>query len=529
MGRATLLLLLCLLKGITAFAQQTSADLPLAEVAGDSSSMVAGCVNVTTGSYTNGEVDIIIPGAQPVSFQRLYCSADWIGQGLSDGWNHNYLPGLASIGQEGGKYAIFIPESSGGKLAYKSTSTALIRKNEEGKHLGLRAPPSQLSFAANLSLHDEGMTNTSMGEIGGSTNLKNQTCEYSPRDSLAKVTLCDGGQRFFCQVNKSFMCPIYLLPERELLPNGNQIFYEYAVGKLSKIRVTDSSGERTYGSFEISPVQNGKKTITASDGQQAVYEMHSSLTRQYIRQVTRSNGPQETFHYSPYKSAAAFKDQEKVIKKELPEGGYQKISYYHEGENHVNGDRVVVKSVAKDGNHIGSVKALEAPVGPGNSNIITHRFFYHFEYAGQNRNDYLDGSHVTVRDVYNRQTIYQLLRGKRLGSIERFTGNSNSNYKLYSKERFYWGERANNTRCNLICKAIEDPNGNILSARFLEYDARHNVTSDNILGDLSGSNTIAPLVSSAGVPAQNGCEHYTITYTYSNDKFNLRLSESYPN
>ncbi|MDP1835559.1 MAG: DUF6531 domain-containing protein [Chlamydiales bacterium] len=137
MGRATLLLLLCLVKGMTAFAQQSPVHLPLAEVAGDTSSILAGCVNVITGSYSTAEVDIIIPGAQPVSFQRLYCSADWRGQGLSDGWNHNYLPGFASIGQEGGKYAIFIPESSGGTLSYRSTSDALIRKNEQGQHLGL--------------------------------------------------------------------------------------------------------------------------------------------------------------------------------------------------------------------------------------------------------------------------------------------------------------------------------------------------------------------------------------------------------
>ncbi|MDP1834610.1 MAG: RHS repeat-associated core domain-containing protein [Chlamydiales bacterium] len=521
MGRVLSLAFVCLVSGMTATAQPT--HLPLAEVAGDPSAIVAGCVNIVTGTYTAGSVDLVIPGAQPVLFQRLYSSMDWKGQGLSDGWSHNYISGLANLSADGRKYAISIPEPSGGALLYKSDVFAKTRKSEKGEPNGIYAPASAF-LSASSTFHDSGLTNTATGEIGGATNLKNQICNYHSPNAIATVTLCDGGQRVFRRLQRALVCPVYFRADEEILPNGNRILYEYNGSDLRAIRVTDSSGQRIYGSLDISTMQNGIKTVIANDGQNAKYEMHSSQGRNYVRRATHPNGPVETFHYSGHKDYSSFRDQEKIVKRELPEGRYQTVAYYFEGMNDVQGDRVLVKTAAKDGNHVGRVKLLQSPVGSNNAAITTHRFYYHFTYHGDDRVHYQNGSHVDVRDALDRRTTYQLLFGQRLGSIDRYANNS-----LYSRERFYWGDRNNKQQCNLICKSLEDADGSIRSCRYLEYDQNHNVVAEHVLGNLSGNNALPIQLSIAGIPTFNGCECFTMRYAYSNDRYNLRTCETYPN
>lgn len=54
------------------------------EVDGDPSVLVAGCINAITGSFSDNEVDIVLPGPEPLVFQRFYCSTNWDGGVLCD-------------------------------------------------------------------------------------------------------------------------------------------------------------------------------------------------------------------------------------------------------------------------------------------------------------------------------------------------------------------------------------------------------------------------------------------------------------
>ncbi|MDP1834388.1 MAG: RHS repeat-associated core domain-containing protein [Chlamydiales bacterium] len=509
-----------------------SADsyLPLAEVAGDPSAIVAGCVNVISGTFCDSELDLLIPGAEDVTFQRFYSSADWQGGCLSDGWNHNYPHDGGFMAWENKKYYVVLPDASGGMLNYNSFAKWNIDQ------ANVKPPDSGTQFGLFNIAKDDGITNTSGEEISGSTHLKNQIVKYYP--NRTEVILGNGGKRVFARTHTGHFLPHNYRLYKEVRPNGNLVSYEYSGNDLKKILVTDSTGARQYGWVDIGPMQfNGERhqrVITSSDGRKITYEMHNSKhkserskeTKRYVYRVTRPDAPQQTYNYCP----ANRDGNEKVIQKLLPQGRYRTIEYYREGNNDVDGRSVFVRKWEnEDRNHVESVKLLKAPVGHDDQPIITHKFFYTFLYDRKNIENYIDGSNVRVLDALNHQTTYHLLKGKRLGAIERFIGEKEGSYQRYSRERFFWGSSAKQQHCDLVCRSLEEGDGTIRSCRCLQYDEKHNPVVVQVLGNLSGMNAIAPVLSTAGIPQNNGCECYEVHSTFSDDQFNLRLSESLPN
>ena len=132
--------------------------------------------------------------------------------------------------------------------------------------------------------------------------------------------------------------------------------------------------------------------------------------------------------------------------------------------------------------HQTRVKSLWAPVGTTALLWCTHSF---------------EGK--TVYDAKNHKTEYE--GEDRLQSISQYSGRAPSNYSFYTKEKFFWSKDG-----KLQSNCLENSVGKVLLSTKYAYDSQGNVLKETFSGHL-----IEPFVKS---------------YTYSNNRFNLLMSES---
>ncbi len=520
-------------------AAETQTNLPHAEVEGDPSGVVAGCVNAITGTYSESEVDIAIAGSEPLSLQRFYCSADWTDGMLCHGWTYNHAR-TACLTREGPYYLIKASEATGGAVSYIGLWGS-VRKGRTTQKKDYYATPDRGMHAdQRLSEWQKGLTNTGTGEISGRTNLKNQIAYYHPHKRVSEekllVHLCHGGERTFKRFDQpqwggySDELPIYFQLTEERRTNGSLVTYEYLrqqkqVGRwdlinirMSKIQLFNSSGNRLLGSLTFDHSEhnppNEKVTVRANDGREVTYKFcNSASNRTYLSEVVRPNAPPLTYAYLPYEQD---KSTEKVCSRSLPEGRFQQIEYYLPGDNWVGDQKVRVEAVNKPDIRRDRVRLLKAPVGSDDSPVLTHRFFY--------QNGFTD-----VRDASNHKTLYHYGDDQRLQRIEHYLGNSDATYTKYFSDKLFWGKEAHHQHTNLLNRALCEADGTVRSCRYLQYDGQHNVVAEHILGNLSGNNTIAPQLNGEGHPLENGCERYTVNRTYLDTPLRLLQSELLPN
>lgn len=150
--------------------------LPLAEVEGEPSAIIAGCVNVITGNYNDAQTDMVVPGPDPLVFQRLYSSGNWKGSGFKDGWSHNHATkGKIFLYPPLLCYCACLPEPSGGTMLYFS-NPGIFRANDRGNVYH----PSKAELRTFAHGYLAGLANTGSGEISGRTNVKNQFLTWRP-------------------------------------------------------------------------------------------------------------------------------------------------------------------------------------------------------------------------------------------------------------------------------------------------------------------------------------------------------------
>ncbi len=500
--------------------------LPHAEVSGDSSTLVAGCVNVITGSYSDAQLDFVLVGPEALPFQRFYCSADWKGGSFRDGWNHNYAY-EGKIDHENGKYWYArIPENSGGSMLYFSHNKVKVW-GEKKEHVRY---DDFIQFDTNKVKFLKGLTNIGHGAIGARTNLRNQTADWRPNQEQFVVHQPDGTTRFY-KVKKKEHTPKITHEKR---PSGNQIHYQYNNNELSKVTALDATGKVTFGSLSFTHT-NWKEsfpvlTVTGSDGQNVRYTFHKSKRRKekegdwrfYVYHVNRSTGPPEEYKYSSPDKL----HNEQIIQKSRPEGRIQQIQYYQPGDNYVGDILVKCSDDPEKDTRPGKVSLLKAPMGHDATLHITHRFLYNHGPSHNNFKEYTSGI-VDVLDAVNHKVRYCFSGKDRITAIERYTGQNVP--KKYSTEKFYWGSHRDQ-ECNLTTKALLDANGVARSCRYLEYDQHHNVIAEHIVGNLRGKNPAGPALDDLGIPHYNGGDRYTIQRSYYPPQaFNLLKSELLPN
>jgi YD repeat-containing protein len=215
----------------------------LSAIQTDQDLLVGGCVNVASGALVLGEVDALPAGPEEIEIHRHYLS-----QRLWTFFPQTMLliggcTEESGYSKEGRPYKYtkaFCGEDAGSIVAYFGWLA-------EGKEGQLQSVPY-------------GLSNCSQGEIGGKTNLKNNTLRFA--EGRIEIRTGNGSKRMYVKVDGGVDSlapnildrPLFrLLSSRldhpsvyrlqsEIHPNGNKARYTYdQKGLLTEIRVTNAS------------------------------------------------------------------------------------------------------------------------------------------------------------------------------------------------------------------------------------------------------------------------------------------------
>ncbi|MGE0669383.1 MAG: RHS repeat-associated core domain-containing protein [Parachlamydiales bacterium] len=468
----------------------------LAVTEGEPSALVAGCVNAITGDLYFNEEDVIVQGYIPLRLPRHYISGDGMGKMAS--WS--FLDHLeAKYKASESEHEIKIWDPNGSSFTFRCSADEVQRHLKKKSHTPKFRPPS--------SQETPGLTNTASGEISAKHNLKNACVRLEGEGKYFTVYCSDQTTRRYKihRAHKHFKDVfkkeeekklIYLL-ESETLPSGHKVIYQYdQEDRLTSIRTTNPSGNKTYASAAFRYLHRHQRNgpdvdIELSDGRTLRYRFevkdHSKVF--LLKAVISPDSPEETFYYHPDGRHYG----RLICRTTEPDNRFLDIEYYHIGHNDVGGDDVKVHD--KNDPKFLRVKTLKAPVGTNETPHITHRFFYD------------PASHATdVRHNDNSLTKYCYSETMRLEAILRYDYND----VLSQKETFEWTSAG-----ELLSRNLYDPYHNLIFSRRLHYDDRGNVIREELQGDLSGRD--------------NPREVYTIHREYSRDGRDLLLKEQEQN
>jgi RHS repeat-associated protein len=498
----------------------------LIDTYGHYSSLVCGCVNAITGDYVDSSVDMVIPGPEPLFFERSYASSSSTSGDLLAGWNHNH----------GAKISMFVSREKSYFAHYQDRSgSSLIYGDSSSKY---KDNPSILKL--NLEKCSRGITNCPR-LISGKTNVKNSIIKFNTtkRENSAKLITGANSELFFdsfgeVQQDSDYTPTVYRLTS-EKKPNGNKLFYQYEKRTrkeitnlvLEGVTAKDASGQITFGSIQWSGGFSDSEPLsihlTGSDGKNVDYAFTYYKTaslgqkRPFLTSVKRSDGSHESFSYETRYIKPSFGDPTQYLsflnKKQLPDGRFTQIEYYNEGKNSLSYADPLELSNRLDFRY-GRVKRILGPVGVDETPIPIAQFVYYAEIGTKpsGQRETREGR-TEVTDAHNHKIIYHYTDEHRLGAIEKCTGVKD--HKRYSFLKYNWATENSPDSTQLLSKSFEDENGQKQWIQAYVYDSRGNVIEDSIAGNLTGIATTF-----------NAKEKHKKSYTYSQDGFNLMLSQA---
>ena len=466
MNRHCLKLIYFLLASFFSFnvcASETSLQL-LGPREGDPGSIVEG-VSTIHGVYSDLEVDVVVPGPDPLALSRFYSSSDMQVSAHFGGWR--FLP----------KCILHVHKDSKGKTYTTSEGkfdrTYVRVGTDEGSILtyigwqNTTHPHNSSLFKVDVDEKVFPLANTARGKPHAWTNQKNNKL-YSQADGFKLILSHQGKRTYLKHPSKNF----YTL-EKEILPSGNKIFYEYdGEGRPIFIKMTNASNKKTLSWIKI---QYGKITrIETSD--KKVIEYHfdvDSSSRLLLTKVTSTHKPTITYQYQATKSHPL------LIRKELPGGKSINIEYLEDdtGNNRVH--------------------SMTKPIS--DSLISQREFAYYCDDDGS--------GHTEIQGPTGEKTIHYYNEDLQLTSIEEYL-----NGALYRTQRKIWGRRRDT--CNLLQTSVEDSSGNTLYAKTFSYDDFGNICAEKEYGNLTGSHPDPLLVNDDGTIHESQ-EGHVKTFSYS--------------
>lgn len=484
----------------------SKSNIHVSVLSGEPSSFVNQSVNVISGQYHDVQTDLITSGLDSISYQRFYVSSYHGLGGLCHGWNINNFGQVLYIDAIDKKYRTIVWEHGGGCALY------------EGKSSKSKSTPSVLSI--NSDDLKKGVTNSSDYLIAGASNIKNNRVYIQSKPYEVSFTTGDGTKRIY-DTRKYWPDLLDLTLEQK--PNGNQVLYEYKFiekddYRISKVKLTNKSGAEL-SSLSINYKSDGQIDLKTNDNRSATYLFKKyksfGVSRYYLSQVKRSDGPAEEYEYSEQKG----RSYEKLTSKKRPDNRYIINEYYTDGQNDVGGTSINLDIWDL---RIGRIKLQKAPVGEDASPIVTHKYFYTIKEKGKKDEKVALGGFTTVLNALNNKTDYHYSEDERLTAIHRWSGTNNP--QIYTVERFCWGQNQTKDSTNLLSKSIELGNGVLQKVRSYTYDEYGNVTLEKLWGNISGANAKTIELDANGIPKDNGCQNFTKHYTYSKEGRNLLLT-----
>lgn len=464
-------------------------------------SLVGGCVSAISGEFVYSARDLTVAGPEPIILQRSYASGDNTCSYFETGWQLSHPTELCIWIDKKYRYDENNEPTSANKFCYALVSQA------SGACFEYKQPRPIKNSDRHCWLHlksTKGLTNCSSMGISSKSNLLQQTVYYNRSTETCLVADGGGEERHFRRASKDKTAK-YFNQTSTTTRSGHLLSYGYDNDdNLSSIRASSRDGKVSYNRLDFShrKFENTKQTVVESSDQRKItYHFTKRDRSYYLTSVIPSDAPQERFTYSlKTLSKNCF-----ITEVARPDQRYRQIDYYHRNANHIGYEMIYISD--PNDRQLDRVKMLKAPVGPDASPITTHQFFYHL--SAEN------GAGMTqVRDAYNQKSLYYFNNDYRLTAVEKLQDD-----RFYSREGYFWQGHF------LSGKYLQDAE-HYHYARVFGYDDKGNIIVDRIHGRLSGQET-SPVTIVNQDP--KGAEWYCKNYSYSNDSFNVLISETEEN
>lgn len=471
---------------------------------------VASKVNVVTGEYYEEECDLVVAGSQPVTLRRFYghfgpyhraynfwrfnpehfCAANFE-------WQEQ--PTFAAAGQADGRVCCYDIKSSGFFTFNPAKQPSFTHANLNGQKHPLNSRITYRKIEQKI-LQDKRDSQTKeffrwQGEIQEGDGTKKLFCsDFRPwLSSMRDISIGYDDEddykhpyRSPPQISPDFWTPYQVPVYEERKPNGNILCYTYESYDyggyspdylLSSITAYNATKSKILGFIKFKYRKEGKYDIcavevTGSDNRQATFAYDRKHVENnviwYLASVTTPNQPPISYRhhkdFHPSKHRKVHPAEEKCIESvSRPDG------------------RVLSTDYCKD---ILRVTAQHAPIGSNGEICPVARYNHAYK---ENKTEVLDAE--------NNKTTYRYDANNRIIAVEIY-----EKEKIYRIDKYIWDPNTG----NLLKKTTEDAFGKIVFIETYQYDQNQNVIVEAI-GD--------------------GKEFYQIYRTYSNDGFNLKLSE----
>jgi hypothetical protein len=449
----------------------------LINIEGVPPSLIGGCVNAISGDFIDYEIDLYIPGVEPLTIERNYYSSDFSEGSLCHGWNFNHY-GYALEDVEGTHILVHSP--MGSILNYQKKS------RKHSKEVGLRIPDL---------IWEKGTTNAAHGKIGGKTNLNNHRGWFGKtKNHGARFIIQDGDKNFNEYETKDFSGkPFYLCGVEK--SNGYKYTYHYHKSALEELTLHSPSGLKVSSlQFKQHGDQTSFKTLA---GQNVVWNYtkirNNGIEDNYfLNEVTRSSGPTIKYAHERYEAPWG-RHVVRIKSKTLPEKRITKIEYYNKGSHKIPTDIVSISK--RDDFRYGRVWKISKPIGKDCNLFPEFTFQYHCA-------DYQDGrvhGFTKVFDALDNMTTYHYWDA-RLTKIDYH----HENKSLYRSDCIHWGKgNGGYNRGYLVSKGVTDNKGNFLNLRHYIYDHEGNIIRDKIIGNISGKCQKVIQLDENGAPIAN--------------------------
>jgi hypothetical protein len=242
-------------------------------------------VSALSGQLSISEIDLQIKGAQDLIFKRIYIPPQILGRYHKKDKADRLALGKA-LEQLNSRGWITLPQLWAG---YNCNSPYFQVRDPQGLVLEFEIQGNR----GLLKTSTYGCCNLQSDEVSGKFDIRN--IELSVKESQVEVLWPDGTKRIYI-----YKFPGLFRLDRELLPNGKAIRYQWDYSGLKRIVTTDPSGKYTYASL----TRIGHQHYLGSDGREVklIYEQREIKgkikTKKYTEKVkfnfplmTRASNP----------------------------------------------------------------------------------------------------------------------------------------------------------------------------------------------------------------------------------------------
>ena len=365
-----------LYSNITEEFERNASTSSLADLEGEPSSIIHGHVSVITGAFIDTDVDLFMPGPEPLYVMRFYSSFSDKDRSLGHGWLLNHH-GFIEISKTEKKNALK-EDMFGNKIEGPIIDKTYALMTDEYRSTLQFSCDGELAEKKSLKIENDslklGVTNCSKALISGRTNPKNIKIKFK-NDGYHAYTGGGIHYTFDKNIKDSAKKGVYRLQLLEK-PYGNKLSYDYGGGYLNKIKALNKN-EGLIGSIafhrSVKEKNSNQILIKSSHGHQAAYIFNEETkTVPLTFHVIPMFKPELIYTYS----TKQHHDPSKIIRMEMAhnEDHFLEVEYNAKGINKCGPLDVNIDS-HHDLRH-NRVRCLKEPVGIDNTPVTTFSFVY---------------------------------------------------------------------------------------------------------------------------------------------------------